>query len=270
MTKTVAEKRAAFRRLHESGTFILPNPWDVGSAVMLQRLGFAALASTSSGYAWSRGRPDYAVSRDDVLAHLAELAGATDLPINADFESGFAREPEDVAANVEKAIATGIAGLSIEDRDEKGGLYDKRFAVERIAAARKAIDKSGSGVLLVARTEGLLIDRKALVPALDKLAAFAEAGADVLYAPGVTDKADIAAIVRTVAPKPVNVLALDTEMTLAEYEELGVRRISIGGALARVAWAGALTAARELQQGRFQGLSAGAPSKTLNDMFSAG
>lgn len=269
MTKTVAEKRAAFRKLHEGGTFILPNPWDVGSARMLEILGFAALASTSSGYAWSRGRPDYAVSRDDVLAHLTELAAAVDLPINADFESGFAHEPEDVATNVERAIATGIAGLSIEDRDEKGGLYDKSFAVERIAAARRAIDRSGADVLLVARTEGLLSDRTALAPALDKLTAFAAAGADVLYAPGVTDKADIAALVRAVAPKPVNVLAINTEITLDEYAQLGVRRISVGGALARVAWAGALTAMRELQQGRFQGLSAGAPSKTLNGMFSA-
>lgn len=269
MTRTIAEKRAAFRKLHASGTFILPNPWDVGSARMLEGLGFQALASTSSGYAWSRGRPDYAVSRDDVLAHLTELAAAVDLPINADFESGFASDPEELAANVEKAITTGIAGLSIEDRDETGGLYDKSSAVERIAAARRAIDNSGTDVLLVARTEGLLSDRQALAPALDKLTAFAAAGADVLYAPGVTDKADIATIVRAVAPKPVNVLALDTEITLDEYAELGVRRISVGGALARVAWAGVLTAVRELQQGSFQGLSAGAPSKILNGMFSA-
>ena len=269
MTVTTAQKRATFRALHQQGCFVLPNPWDVGSARMLQHLGFAALASTSSGFAWTTGRPDYAVTREDALAHFTAIAAAVDLPINADFEACYAEDPEGVAESATLCIATGVAGFSIEDRDEKGGLYDKSFAVERIAAARRAIDRSGADVLLVARTEGLLSDRTALAPALDKLTAFAAAGADVLYAPGVTDKADIAALVRAVAPKPVNVLAINTEITLDEYAQLGVRRISVGGALARVAWAGALTAMRELQQGRFQGLSAGAPSKTLNGMFSA-
>jgi 2-methylisocitrate lyase-like PEP mutase family enzyme len=268
MIRTIAEKRAAFRRLHESGTFIIPNPWDLGSACLLAGMGFPALASTSSGYAWTRGRPDYAVSLDDVLHHLTELSAAVDVPINADFESGFAREPEEVAANVGRAVATGIAGVSIEDRDGAGGLYDKGFAVERIKAAREAIRHSGADVLLVARTEGLFSDRKAIGPAIDKLVAFAAADADVLYAPGVVDKADIAAIVRAVAPKPVNVLAMQPEMPLAAYAELGVRRVSVGGSLARVAWSAVLATARQFQAGDLSGLAAGVPTKTLNDALS--
>jgi 2-methylisocitrate lyase-like PEP mutase family enzyme len=268
MTRTIAEKRAAFRRLHESGTFIIPNPWDLGSARLLAGMGFPALASTSSGYAWTRGRPDYAVTLDDVLGHLTELSATVDVPINADFESGFAREPEGVAANVGRAVATGIAGVSIEDRDGAGGLYEKGLAVERIAAALEAIRHSGADVLLVARTEGLFGDPKAIGPAIDKLVAFAAAGADVLYAPGVTQKADIAAIVRAVAPKPVNVLAMKPGISLAEYAELGVRRVSVGGSLARVAWNAVLATARELQAGDLTGLAAGVPTKMLNDAFS--
>jgi 2-methylisocitrate lyase-like PEP mutase family enzyme len=268
MTKTIAEKRAAFRQLHESGTFVIPNPWDLGSARLLEGMGFPALASTSSGYAWTRGRPDYGLALDDVLAHLTELSAAVNVPVNADFETGFARDPEGVAANVGRAVATGIAGVSIEDRDGAGGFYEKAFAVERIAAAREAIRDSGADVLLVARTEGLFSDPKAVGPAIDKLVAFAEAGADVLYAPGVTDKADIAAIVRAVAPKPVNVLAMKPDIPLADYAELGVRRVSVGGALARVAWNAVLATARELQAGDFRGLAAGAPGKALNEAFS--
>jgi len=189
MSRTLAEKRASFRALHEQGCFVLPNPWDVGSARMLQHLGFAALASTSSGYAWTTGRADYAVTRDDVLQHLTSLCEAVDLPVNADFESGFASDPEGVAANVGLAIRTGVAGLSIEDRElDRPGLYAKAFAVERIRAARAAIDRSGEDVVLVARTEGLLSDPGALRPAIDKLVAFAEAGADCLYAPGVRER----------------------------------------------------------------------------------
>src|SRR5918996_670891 len=241
MTRTVAEKRAGFRALHQQGCFVLPNPWDVGSARMLQHLGFAALASTSAGYAWTTGRPDYAVTRADVLQHLTSLCEAVDLPVNADFESGFASEPEGVAASVGLAIRTGVAGLSIEDRDLDGpGLYDKALAVERIRAARAAIDQSGEDVILVARTEGLLSDPGALKPAIDKLVAFAEAGADCLYAPGVSGKEDIAAMVRAVAPKPLNVLVMGPEIGVAEFADLGVRRISVGGALARVAWAAVL------------------------------
>ncbi|WP_422928517.1 isocitrate lyase/PEP mutase family protein [Singulisphaera sp. PoT] len=269
MAKTVAEKRARFRSLHQGGCFLLPNPWDAGSARMLQHLGFEALASTSSGFAWTTGRPDNAVTCDDVLGHLTSLCEAVDLPVNADFESGFAAEPEGVAANVALAIKTGVAGLSIEDRriDGSEGLFDLPHAVERIRAAREAIDRSGEDVILVARTEGLLSDPKALGPAIDKLVAFAEAGADCLYAPGVRDKADIAAMVRAVTPKPVNVLAMGASLNLAEFADLGVRRVSVGGALARVAWGAMLAAAEGLKAGSFEGLLGAAQGKTLNDVF---
>jgi 2-methylisocitrate lyase-like PEP mutase family enzyme len=269
MARTVADKRARFRALHQNGCFLLPNPWDVGSARLLQQLGFAALASTSSGYAWSTGRPDYAVTRDDVLRHLTSLCSAVDLPVNADFESGFAADPEGVAANVGLAIQTGIAGLSIEDRELESpfGLYDKAFAVERVRAARAAVDQSGADVILVARTEGLLSDSAAIKPAIDKLVAFAEAGADCLYAPGVRDKGDIAAMVRAVAPRPLNVLAMAAGLSVAELADLGVRRISVGGALARAAWAAMLTAAEQIKAGSFDGLAGGTASKLLNEIF---
>jgi 2-methylisocitrate lyase-like PEP mutase family enzyme len=269
MTRTVADKRARFRVLHQKGCFVLPNPWDVGSARLLQHLGFAALASTSSGYAWSTGRSDYAVTRDDVLRHLTSLCSAVDLPVNADFESGFAADPEGVAANVGLAIQTGVAGLSIEDRELESpfGLYDKAFAVDRVRAARAAVNRSGGDVILIARTEGLLSDSTAITPAIDKLVAFAEAGADCLYAPGVRDKADIAAMVRAVAPRPLNVLAMAGGLSVAELADLGVRRISIGGALARVAWAAMLTAAEQIKAGSFDGLAGGTTSKPLNEIF---
>jgi 2-methylisocitrate lyase-like PEP mutase family enzyme len=264
----VTEKRARFRALHQEGCFIIPNPWDRGSARLLQHMGFAALASTSSGHAWSIGRPDYAVTLDDVLRHLSALCGAVDLPVNADFESGFAAEPEAVADNVRLAIETGIAGLSIEDTRLHGaGLYDLPIAVERIRAARTAIDASGHDVTLVARTEILLADPAARTPAIDKLVAFADAGADCLYAPGVKDKADIAAMVRAVAPKPVNVLMFAPGLSVAELAELGVRRISVGGALARVAWAAMISAAEQMKAGSFDGLASAGRSKQLNEIF---
>ena len=271
MPRTTAEKRAAFRSLHASSSFLLPNPWDIGSARMLQHLGFEALASTSSGYAWSTGRADYAVTRDDVLQHLTALSASVDLPINADFESGFATEPEPLAANVSLAIRTGIAGLSIEDRDlrQPTQLYDAALALDRIRAARAAIDAAGGDVLLVARTEGLLLDRSAVKPAIERLVAFAEAGADCLFAPGVTRPDDIAAMVRAVAPKPLNVLVLDSTQTLAQLAELGVRRLSVGGALARSAWAGMLAAARQLEAGSFAALASATPGRELNDIFRA-
>jgi 2-methylisocitrate lyase-like PEP mutase family enzyme len=271
MPRTTAEKRAAFRALHASGCFVLPNPWDTGSARMLQHFGFEALASTSSGYAWSTGRADYAVTRDDVLQHLTALSAAVDLPINADFESGFASEPEQVAANVTLAIQTGIAGLSIEDRDlrQPSQLYDAALAVERIRAARAAVDAAGGDVILVARTEGLLIDRGAVKPAIERLVAFAEAGADCLFAPGVTQPEDIAALVRAVAPRPVNVLVLDPKQTLAQLRDLGVRRLSVGGALARSAWAGMLSAAQQLKAGSFAALATATPGRELNEIFGA-
>jgi 2-methylisocitrate lyase-like PEP mutase family enzyme len=265
MTDT-AQKRARFRALHDAGCFGLPNPWDVGSARLLQHLGFDALASTSSGHAWTTGRPDYAPSRDDVLAHLAQLCAATDLPVNADFESGFAAAPEAVAANVALAISAGVAGLSIEDtKVEGGGLYDTGFAVERIRAARAVTE--GAGVVLVARTEILLHDPAQVTAAIDSLVAFAEAGADCLYAPGVTKREDIAAMVKAVTPKPVNVLMWGPGFTVAELADLGVRRISIGGALARVAWQAMLNAAEQIKAGSFDGLENVAPGRKLNEIF---
>lgn len=269
MTLTVAEKRAAFRRLHEQGCFVLPNPWDAGSARMLQHLGFAALASTSSGYAWSRGRPDNQVSRDDVLQHLQQLCAAVELPVNADFEGGFAHEPEAVAANVRLAIDTGVAGLSIEDMQTETPftLYDEALALQRIRAARAAIDASGADVLLVARTEGLLHDASQISAAIDRLVKFAEAGADCLYAPGVQDPADIAAMVKAVGPKPLNVLMTRPGLSVAQLADLGVRRISVGGALARVAWAAMMEAAQQMQAGSFDGLSNAASGKQMNAIF---
>jgi 2-methylisocitrate lyase-like PEP mutase family enzyme len=269
MARTVADKCARFRALHQQGCFVLPNPWDAGSARLLQHLGFAALASTSSGFAWTTGRPDYAMTRDEVLRHLTALCSAVDLPVNADFESGFAADPEGVAANVGLAIQTGVAGLSIEDRELEAplGLYDKAFAVERVRAARAAIDQSGEDVILVARTEGLLSDPAAIKPAIDRLVAFAEAGADCLYAPGVRDTADIAAMVRAVAPKPLNVLALTAGHGVAELADLGVRRISVGGALARAAWAAMLRAAEQVKAGSFEWLAGGTSGMQLNEIF---
>jgi len=238
---------------------------------MLQHLGFAALASSSSAFAWTGGRPDYSVGVDDVLAHLAELCAAVDLPVNADFESGFAREAEGVAANVRRAVATGVAGLSIEDRDpdRRDGLYDLPLAIARVHAARAALDATGANVVLVARTEGLLSDPRAVAPAIERLVAFADAGADCLYAPGVRAKEDIAAIVRAVAPKPVNALMSAPGLGLADLAALGVRRVSVGGALARVAWAATVAAAREMRVGSFTGLAGAMPGTELNDIFKA-
>jgi 2-methylisocitrate lyase-like PEP mutase family enzyme len=269
MTHGLAEKRATFRALHDKGCFVIPNPWDIGSARLLQHMGFAALASTSSGFAWTIGRPDYAVTKDDVLGHLAALCASVDVPVNADFESGFATEPEGVAANVGLAMAAGVSGLSIEDRDmaDPSRLYESALAVERITAARAAIDKSGTGTILVARTEGLLRDAKAVNPAIDRLVAFAAAGADCLYAPGVWGKADITAMVRAVAPRPVNVLVMRPDISVAELADMGVRRISIGGALARVAWGAVKAAAEQMQTGSFEGLANAASGKDMNGIF---
>jgi 2-methylisocitrate lyase-like PEP mutase family enzyme len=269
MTQTVAEKRAAFRKLHESGCFVLPNPWDVGSARMLQRLGFVALASTSTGYAWSTGRPDYGVTRADVLEHLTSLSAAVDLPVNADFESGFASAPDGVAESVKLAVKTGVSGLSIEDRnvEHRETLYETAYAVERIRAARSAIDETGEDVILVARTEILFVESGAVKAAIDKLVAFADAGADCLYAPGVRDTKDIAAMVRAVAPTPLNVLVMGAGMNVAALAELGVRRISVGGALARVAWTAMISAAQQMKAGSFDGLAAAMPGRELDAAF---
>jgi 2-methylisocitrate lyase-like PEP mutase family enzyme len=268
MPHSVSDKRALFRQLHEKDCFILPNPWDVGSAKMLEHLGFAALASTSSGRAWSAGMPDYAVKVSEVLQHLTMLAKSVNVPINADFENGFATTPDGVAENVLQAIGTGVAGLSIEDFNPvASGLYSEQEALERLRAARLAVDRSGEDVVLVARTEGILIDATALTPAIDRLVAFAVAGADCLYAPGVRNKDAIAAMVRAVAPKPLNLLIMDPNLSFAEIADLGVRRISIGGSLARVGWAATISAAKNMLGGSFQSLSTGYPSKDLNNMF---
>jgi 2-methylisocitrate lyase-like PEP mutase family enzyme len=246
---TIAEKRTEFRRLHESGFFVLPNPWDLGSALHLQSMGFRALASTSSGFALTLGRPDYGVGRDELLDHLRSLAGAIDLPFNADFEGGYAVEPEGVAANVRLAVDTGVAGLSIEDRVVGGdpGLLEFGLAVERMKAARSAIDQDDSGLVLVGRCEGYLVGQPDLAATIARLQAYAEAGADCLYAPGPRTKEDIAAIVTAVAPFPVNVLLRDPGPTIAELADLGVRRASTGGALAFTAWRAFTEAAKALQ-----------------------
>lgn len=244
MSKDLTARRAAFRALHESGCFVIPNPWDIGSARLLEKLGFKALASTSAGYAWTLGRQDGELTRDEVLDHLRALSAATDLPVNADFEAGFADQPDGVAANVRLAVETGVAGLSIEDRTGLD-LYPVSLAVARIQAAREAIGESGQDVLLVGRTEGLLIGKTNLNEAIERLVAYSNAGADVLYAPGIKDLVGIKEIVDAVAPKPVNVLLLD--MNVADLAAAGVRRISLGSSLAAAAWAGFEKAAQSLR-----------------------
>jgi 2-methylisocitrate lyase-like PEP mutase family enzyme len=268
MTTSPAEKRAAFRALHESGCFVIPNPWDVGSAIALQALGFKALASTSAGFAWSHGAPDTLVGRDAVLAHIAELTAAVDIPVNADFEGGFAVEPEQVGANVEMAVRTGIAGLSIEDStgEDAAPLYDFDLAVARIAAARKAIDATGRDVVLTGRSEGFIRGRPDLEETIRRLVAYSEAGADCLYAPGIHTEAQIVEVVAAVAPTPVNVLS--PGLSVAAMAKLGVRRISVGGSLARAAWGGFYAAAREIAEtGEFTLLAKGASGRELNELF---
>jgi 2-methylisocitrate lyase-like PEP mutase family enzyme len=244
MPVDVKTKRADFRRLHESGCFVLPNPWDLGSVRRLERLGFKALATTSSGSAWAVGREDGELSRDEVLRHLRTICEATDLPVNADFEAGFSDSAEGVAANVSLAVETGTAGVSIEDR-VGAELYDLPLASERIRAAREAIDRSGDDVLLVGRSEGFLIGQTSVDATIKRLVAYAVAGADCLYAPGMKDTAAIAAVVSAVAPKPVNVLLL-SGMRVADLAAAGVRRVSIGGGLAAAAWAGFDRVARQI------------------------
>jgi 2-methylisocitrate lyase-like PEP mutase family enzyme len=246
---TAAEKRATFRKLHEDGFFVLPNPWDVGSALHLQRLGFKALASTSSGFANTLGRPDYGVTRDELLGHLAEVSAAIDIPFNADFEGGYAVEPEGVAANVRLAIETGVAGLSIEDRVISGepGLLDLDLAIARIKAARAEIDRDGSGVVLVGRCEGYLVGQADLKKTIARLEAYADAGADCLYPPGPREADDIAAIVKALAPKPINILLRGPSgPSPPALRDLGVRRVSTGGALAFVAQRAFDEAAKQL------------------------
>lgn len=264
---------ATFRALHESGCFVLPNPWDVGTAIYLEHLGFEALATTSAGFAFSRGKRDGGVPCNEMLAHIREIVEATSLPVNADFQAGYADEPEGVAANVRLCIESGIAGLSIEDSTGRSNspLYAKKLAIERIGAARSAIDASKTGVVLTGRCEAWLVgDPDPLHTALDRLTAYAEAGADCLYAPGVSDSNEIRQIVKTVAPKPVNVLVsgFNHHLTLSDLADLGVRRISVGSGLALAAWGAFLRAAQDIQtNGTFTLLADNAPSAELNELF---
>ncbi len=264
------DRRRAFRLLHESGCFVIPNPWDLGSAKLLAQLGFKALASTSAGLAWSLGRADNDVPLAGVLSHLKTIANGVDVPVNADFEGGFAVEPAAVGVNVSAAVATGVAGLSIEDStgDPAAPLFEFTLAVERIRAARAAIDASGDDVLLTARSEGFLVGRPDLAETIRRLSAFAEAGADCLYAPWLRTADDVAAVVRAVAPRPVNVLASVGGFTVQQLADLGVRRISVGGALARAAWAGFFEAATEIaERGTFTAFARATPSTDLNQRF---
>ena len=271
MAFTVQQKRAAFRALHAQGCFLLPNPWDVGSALFLQSLGFKALASTSSGFAWSQGRADNTVPRATVLAHLRSLVEATNLPINADFEDGFASDPSGVAESVRMAVDTGVAGLSIEDstRNPDAPLRSLDDAVARMRAARAAIDETGGDTLLVGRAENFIVGRPDLDDTIVRLKAYAQAGADCLYAPGIHTRAQITAIVAAVSPKPVNLLIGSTsEFTLQDVTAMGVRRISVGGGLARTAWGGAQRAARTLlESGRFDDFAGAMPHQELNALF---
>jgi 2-methylisocitrate lyase-like PEP mutase family enzyme len=268
---SVADKRRQFHELHRSGCFVIPNPWDIGSARFLQSLGFKALASTSSGFAWSRGYPDGPVARDQVLAHLSELVAATEVPVNADFQNGYAHEPDALAENVRLAVASGVAGLSIEDStaDATKPLYDLATATARMRAARRAIDRSGGDTLLVGRAECFLVGRPDLEETIARLKAYAQAGADCLYAPGISTHAQIEAVVRAVAPKPVNLLlGFPSELTVKDVAALGVRRISVGGALARSAWGGFMRTARLLaEQGSFAGFAEAAAGRELDGFF---
>ena len=262
-----------FRAMHESGCFVLPNPWDIGTAIYLERLGFKALATTSAGFAFSRGKPDGGVPRDEMLAHIREIVEATALPVNADFLNGFADKPEEVAANVKLCVGTGVAGLSVEDnsQDSAAPLYEKKLAVERVRAARAALDASATEVVLTGRCEAWLVhDPNPLRTVLERLVAYGEADADCLYAPGVSNPDEIAQIVKNVAPKPVNVLVsgFNHQLSFSQLADLGVRRISLGSGLALAAWGTFLRAAQDIQtNGTFNLLANNAASADLNQLF---
>ncbi|MEJ6021177.1 isocitrate lyase/PEP mutase family protein [Ramlibacter sp. PS4R-6] len=270
----IAARRRAFRQLHETGCFVIPNPWDVGSAKYLEKLGFQALATTSSGVAWRHGKADGQMTVDEVLVHLREMAEATNLPVNADFEGGHAQDAEGVARNVRRAIDTGVAGISIEDStgDANAPLRDVATSVQRMRAARRAIDESGTETMLVGRAENFIVGRPDLDDAIARLKAYSEAGADCLYAPGVKTREQIEAVVKAVAPKPVNLLiGFPTELTLADAKALGVRRISVGGALARSAWGGFMRTAQQIAgEGRFDGFAQAASGLELNQLMRGG
>jgi 2-methylisocitrate lyase-like PEP mutase family enzyme len=268
---SIADKRRAFLRLHQHGCFAIPNPWDVGSARYLQSLGFKALATTSSGFAWSHGHRDGGMSRDRVLDHLTEMVEATDLPINADFEHGFAPDAAGVAESVRLAVETGVAGLSIEDSTGQASkpLFDVDTAIERIRAARGAIDKAGGDTMLIGRAEGFLVGQPDIDQVIARLTAYAHAGADCLYAPGISSVEHISAVVAAVAPKPVNLLVgFNADLTMAKIAALGVRRVSVGGALARAAWGGFMRAAKLIMdEGNFGGFADAASGSALNKIF---
>jgi 2-methylisocitrate lyase-like PEP mutase family enzyme len=273
MTVTIAHKRAAFRALHQQGCFVLPNPFDVGSARMLQSMGFKALATTSSGFAWSQGHPDGQVPRAAVLEHLRTMVAATELPVNADFENGYAVDAAGVAESVRMAVATGVAGLSIEDStgDAQNPLRTIEASVARLRAARAAIDEAGGDTLLVGRAENFIVGRPDLDDTLARLRAYSDAGADCLYAPGIRTREQIAAVVAAVAPKPFNLLiGSASEFTVADFAAMGVRRISVGGALARAAWGGFLRAARGIaERGSFEGFADAASGAELDAFFAS-
>lgn len=267
---TASDRVREFHKLHESGCFVIPNPWDIGSARLLEGMGFRALATTSSGFAWSMGRSDNHLTLEQVLAHLRAMSAAVAVPLAADFEGGFAVAPEGVEANVAAAAATGIAGLSIEDSTGNASepLFEFELAVQRIRAARRAIDRSGTGILLTGRSEGFIVGRPDLSETIRRLSAYAEAGADCLHAPGLRAMADIEKVVKAVAPKPVNVLVGSNFTTVAALAKAGVRRISVGGALARTAWTAFLVAAREIsEQGTFDQLAKAMPFTEFDRIF---
>ena len=271
---TLSAQYAAFRNLHAAGCFVIPNPWDVGTTKYLQQLGFKALATTSAGFAFARGLPDGAVSRADMLAHITEIVRAAEVPVNADFGSAFADDPEGVATNVKACVATGVAGLSVEDAtgDEFNPLYEFALAVQRIKAARAAIDESGSNVLLTARAECYLVGHpEPFAESLRRLEAYADAGADVLYAPGVVKREEMQAIVSAVAPKPVNILmSSNIGLRVSDLAAMGVRRISVGSSLARTAWTGFVNAAKQIaEQGSFAGFNGLIPFAEVNGFFKA-
>jgi methylisocitrate lyase len=268
----VSARCAVFRQLHQSGCFVIPNPWDQGSARLLAQLGFPALATTSSGFAWSQGRQDAQVPLERVLAHFRAVAGAVDIPVNGDFEGGYAIKPERVGANVRLAAQTGVAGLSIEDStgDTSKPLFDFALAIDRVRAARWAIEESGTGVLLTGRSEGFIAGHPDLGETIRRLTAFAEAGAECVYAPGLKTVADIATVVRAMAPVAVNALVGSDFVSVQELRDVGVRRISVGGALARVAWTAFLEASKEIaEQGTFTHLGDAMPFADINGRFSS-
>jgi 2-methylisocitrate lyase-like PEP mutase family enzyme len=265
----IAERRKAFRQLHDDGCFALPNPWDIGSAKYLEHLGFKAIATTSAGFAFSRGLADGAVGRDLMLAHIRELVEATDVPVNADFENGYADDPDGVAENVRRCVETGVAGLSIEDNSGRGDepLYEMELAAERIRSAKAAI--GDSGVMLTGRAECFLVGRDDINEVIRRLTAYAEAGADCLYAPGIHERDHIAAVVKAVAPKPVNLLiSAPGGLTMRDAGDLGVRRVSVGSALARAAWGGFIRDAKDLaESGTFDGFAGATPHGELQALF---